>query len=160
MSGGKIALGGSSNRATRYIAPTLLTDVNLESKLMKEEIFGPLLPILTFDSIADIVKMVSLNPNPLSCYIFSDNQSFCSQITEKISFGGGCINSTLLHLVNSNLPFGGVGHSGFGSYHGQNSFDVFSHHKSILKTYFFLDYGLRYVPHRGTLGLIRWLFRL
>ena len=160
LSGGKVAFGGRSNTVTRYIAPTLLLDVDLESKLMKEEIFGPLLPILTFESIQDVIKIVSLNPNPLSCYIFSCNESFTSEITQKISFGGGCINSTLLHLVNANLPFGGVGQSGFGSYHGQNSFDIFSHHKSILKTYFFLDNGLRYVPHKGSIGLIRWLFRL
>ena len=160
ISDGTIFSGGEYNAESRYIAPTLLIDVPVESRLMRDEIFGPLLPIITYSTIDDLLRIVERNPHPLSLYVFTKDKTFYSQILERISFGGGCINSTLMHLVNSNLPFGGVGESGFGSYHGKKSLEIFSHEKSILKSYFFFDMALRYVPHGGTLKLIKLLFRL
>lgn len=160
LSDGTVFSGGGYNSSSRYIAPTILKDVSLDSKLMTDEIFGPLLPVVPYNTVDDLLKIVERNPHPLSCYIFTKEKTFYSQIIERLSFGGGCINSTLIHLVNSNLPFGGVGESGFGSYHGKKSLEIFSHEKSILKSYFFFDFALRYVPHGGTLNLIKLLFRL
>ncbi len=160
ISDGAVYFGGQYNRTTRFIAPTLLKDVSLDSRLMREEIFGPLLPIITYNKVDDLLKIVERNSHPLSCYIFTKDKKFYNQIIEKLPFGGGCINSTLIHLVNSDLPFGGVGESGIGAYHGEKSFRIFSHEKSILKSYFFFDIDLRYVPHGGTLKLIKLIFRL
>ncbi|MEI8027444.1 MAG: aldehyde dehydrogenase family protein, partial [Pseudomonadota bacterium] len=160
ISDGTVFSGGKYNKSSRYIAPTILKDVPLHSKLMTDEIFGPLLPMISYNTIDDLLKIIERNPHPLSCYMFSKDKAFYSQIIERLSFGGGCINSTLIHLVNSHLPFGGVGESGFGSYHGKRSLEIFSHEKSILKSYFSFDIALRYVPHGGTLKLIKLLFRL
>ena len=122
---------------------------------MKEEIFGPLLPILTFETKSDLESIILKYEKPLSLYVFTENNKFAEQIINKFSFGGGCINDTVIHFSNKRLPFGGVGHSGIGAYHGVLNFDTFSHKKSIVKKANWLDLELRYAPYKNKLSYIR-----
>ena len=121
----KVIFGGETDANKLFISPTLIEEPALDSPVMKEEIFGPILPILTYETEADIQNVVSRYEKPLSFYIFSENQSFAKKLIKNYSFGGGCINDTVVHFSNKRLPFGGVGHSGIGAYHGQLSFDTF-----------------------------------
>ncbi|AXB58633.1 aldehyde dehydrogenase [Flavobacterium fluviale] len=150
-----ILFGGESDANKLYIAPTLLEEPDLDSPVMKEEIFGPILPILTYENENDIEKVVSRYEKPLSFYIFSENNSFTKKLIKKYSFGGGCINDTVVHFSNKRLPFGGVGHSGMGAYHGQLSFDTFSHHKSVVKKGNWLDLPMRYAPYKDKLASVK-----
>ncbi|MDQ1166867.1 aldehyde dehydrogenase [Flavobacterium sp. SORGH_AS_0622] len=150
-----VLFGGESDANQLYIAPTLLEEPDLDSPVMKEEIFGPILPILTYENENDIEKVVSRYEKPLSFYIFSENNSFTKKLIKKYSFGGGCINDTVVHFSNKRLPFGGVGHSGIGAYHGQLSFDTFSHHKAIVKKGNWLDLPMRYAPYKEKLASIK-----
>ncbi|MCH5149772.1 MAG: aldehyde dehydrogenase [Spirochaetales bacterium] len=147
---GKVICGARANSQTLQIAPTLLDDVNLEASVMKEEIFGPVLPVVTFDKFHDAIQFVNDRPRPLALYFFSSDKNRQHEIIEKLSFGGGCINDTILHLVTPYMPFGGIGNSGMGSYHGKNSFETFSHRKSILHKSFFADLWFRYPPYSGS----------
>ncbi|MBW1654232.1 aldehyde dehydrogenase [Flavobacterium quisquiliarum] len=150
-----VLFGGESDANKLYIAPTLLEEPDLDSPVMKEEIFGPVLPILTYETENDIENVVSRYEKPLSFYIFSENNSFTKKLISKYSFGGGCINDTVVHFSNKRLPFGGVGHSGIGAYHGQLSFDTFSHHKAIVKKGNWLDLPMRYAPYKDKLASIK-----
>ena len=156
----KIIFGGTSNKDTYYIAPTLLDEPKLDSQVMQEEIFGPILPIISYQSKSDIDKIVSSYEKPLSFYIFSEKKSFVDEMISKYSFGGGCVNDVIIHLVNNRLPFGGVGHSGIGAYHGKLSFDLFSHKKSIVKRGNWLDLPMRYAPYGNKLKWIKKLLKL
>lgn len=147
--------GGESNRETFYLAPTLLDEPDLESPVMQEEIFGPILPILSYKSKSEIEKIISKFEKPLSLYIFSENNAFIKEVLTKYSFGGGCVNDTVIHFANKRLPFGGVGHSGIGAYHGKLSFDTFSHKKAIVKKGNWIDIPLRYAPYENKLRLIK-----
>ena len=151
----KIVYGGSYNTKEEKISLTILDNVNFKDKVMEEEIFGPIIPIITFDSLDEIIKNVNERPRPLALYLFTTSKESENEILTNISFGGGCINDTIIHLANSNLPFGGVGDSGIGSYHGSKSFDVFSHSKSILKKSNLIDIPMRYPPYNKSLNLIR-----
>ena len=151
----KVLFGGESNANEFYIAPTLIDEPKLKSLVMQEEIFGPLLPILTYESENDIDKVVSKYEKPLAFYIFSENDSFSKKMILKYSFGGGCINDTIIHFSNKRLPFGGVGHSGIGAYHGKLSFDIFSHHKAVVKKANWLDLPMRYAPYKDKLKSIK-----
>ncbi|MBB6611720.1 aldehyde dehydrogenase [Pontibacter sp. Tf4] len=153
-----IRAGGQTDAATRYMAPTLLEHITWEHPAMQEEIFGPILPILSFDGLDDMIKMVNRHEKPLALYFFSGNRAHQQRILREVSFGGGCINDTLSHLANPNLPFGGVGSSGLGSYHGMASFDVFSHQKSVLHRGTWLDLPFRYPPYGNKLKFLRKLF--
>ena len=155
----KILFGGQANKDTLFLAPTLLDEPSMESLVMKEEIFGPILPILSYETKSDIEKIIMSFDKPLSLYLFSQNKSFIDEVLKKYSFGGGCINDTVIHLVNSRLPFGGVGNSGMGAYHGQLSFDVFSHKKAIVKRGTWMDLPLRYAPYNDKLSTIRKLLK-
>jgi aldehyde dehydrogenase (NAD+) len=155
IEGQKIICGGQSNRDTFYLAPTLLDEPNLDSMVMKEEIFGPILPIISYQSKLEIEKIISSFEKPLALYLFSQNKTFIEEVLTKYSFGGGCINDVLLQMGNSRLPFGGVGHSGMGAYHGKLSFDIFSHQKSIVKKANWLDVKLRYAPYKNKLSLLK-----
>ncbi len=155
LSDGKVVLGGKTNPQTRYFSPTLLDNVSETSAVMQEEIFGPILPILEYKSFESAFEFVQKRPKPLALYFFSTNSERVKKVTERLSFGGGCINDTLIHLSCSNLPFGGVGESGLGAYHGKYSFDAFTHYKSVLKRSFLIDVSLRYPAYKGKLGLIR-----
>ncbi len=157
----KVVFGGKSDEANRYISPTLISETDLESAIMKEEIFGPLLPILTYNNDSDLDRIISKYEKPLALYVFSDNFAFSEKIIQKYSFGGGCVNDTVIHFSNKRLPFGGVGHSGIGAYHGSLNFDTFSHKKGIVKKANWLDLPLRYAPYNNNLNyikkLIKWL---
>ncbi len=148
---GRILIGGQRDREDRFLAPTLIDEVSPNSKIMTEEIFGPILPVLEYDQISDAIAFVKDRPKPLALYLFSKNKYHQERILKEISFGGGCFNDAILHLSNPELPFGGVGNSGIGSYHGKASFDTFSHRKSILKNSFRFDIKLRYPPYKITL---------
>lgn len=151
----KIIFGGKYNNETNYLAPTLIEENNLESLIMKDEIFGPLLPILTYTDESEIEAIITKYEKPLGFYIFSERKKFCDAIIAKYSFGGGCINDTMIHFSNKKLPFGGVGHSGIGAYHGQLSFDIFSHHKGVVKKATWIDLPLRYAPYKGKLASVK-----
>ena len=122
---------------------------------MQEEIFGPILPILTYKKESEIAAVISRFEKPLALYVFSENPGFQKRIIQNYSFGGGCVNDTIIHFANKRLPFGGVGHSGIGAYHGNLSFDTFSHQKSIVKKANWLDLPLRYAPYQDKLATIR-----
>lgn len=155
----KLIFGGQSDIKDCYIAPTLVDETSLESAIMKEEIFGPILPILTYKNEAEIDTIISNFEKPLALYIFTENPAFSKQIIQKYSFGGGCINDTVVHFSNKRLPFGGVGHSGIGAYHGRLSFDTFSHKKSIVKKANWLDLPMRYAPYKDKLQTIKKLLK-
>jgi len=140
---GDVIIGGDTDKDQRYIAPTILDNVSLDSPIMKEEVFGPILPVIPFDELTEVVSIVRRNRYPLALYLYTESKSTEEYILERIEFGGGCINNGMVHLANTALPFGGVGNSGMGSYHGKYSFDVFSHKKSIVKTTTMLDPSLR-----------------
>lgn len=151
----KVIFGGESNANEFYIAPTLVEEPGLESPVMQEEIFGPILPVLIYESESDIDKVINKYEKPLAFYIFSENDSFTKKMILKYSFGGGCVNDTLIHFSNKRLPFGGVGHSGIGAYHGKLSFDIFSHHKAVVKKANWLDLPMRYAPYKDKLKSIK-----
>ncbi len=154
-----IYYGGKLTNESLYISPSIVTDVTLEDKIMKEEIFGPLLPVLTYNSKEDVSKIIHSFEKPLSAYVFSRKRSFIKWFNASFSYGGGVINDTLVHFVNDALPFGGVGHSGIGSYHGEESFYTFSHAKSIVKKGTWLDIPVRYAPYEGKIGLLKSFLR-
>lgn len=155
MQSGAISHGGQINSATRQISPTILTDVEWDSPIMQEEIFGPLLPILTYRTLDEAIARIQSRPKPLALYLFTRSKAVEEKVLREVSFGGGCVNDTVLHLATSHMPFGGVGESGMGGYHGRYSFDAFSHQKSILKRFAKPDIPLRYAPYEGKLSLIK-----
>jgi len=156
----KIYYGGHTDKAQRYIAPTLLHTISFDDKIMQEEIFGPILPVLTFTDLNEAVKNVQLLPKPLSCYVFTSSEQVKNKIIKEISFGGGAINDTIMHISNPNLPFGGVGSSGFGSYHGQAGFNCFSNFKSILDKPTWYESSLKYAPYtQKKLAIIKKLLK-
>jgi len=147
MESGNILLGGKTDAGKRKIEPTLLGGVSLDDAVMKEEIFGSLLPVISFNSVEDVIQAVNHNPNPLSLYIFSKNKKFQRRLLQEISFGGALINDTIEHLGNHYLPFGGIGGSGLGAYHGKFSFDAFSHKKAVMNKGTWIDLNFRYKPY-------------
>ena len=144
---GKVIIGGGSDPDTLRIQPTVLDHVTAEDAVMQEEIFGPVLPILTFDTIDAAEMFVRSRPQPLALYLFTENQSIKNRFLQEVSFGGGCINDTVIHLATSRMGFGGVGPSGMGSYHGKKSFSTFSHEKSIVDKSTWIDLPMRYAPY-------------
>ncbi|OKH35894.1 aldehyde dehydrogenase family protein [[Phormidium ambiguum] IAM M-71] len=155
LNNGNIITGGKTNPDTCYIAPTLIDNVSLDAPIMQEEIFGPILPILEYNNLEEAISIVNNQPKPLALYFFSKNQEYQQQVLQKTSSGGVCINDTIMHIGVTELPFGGVGNSGIGSYHGKASFDTFSHQKSVLKKSFLVDIKVRYAPYLGKLDLIK-----
>ena len=151
----KIIFGGQTNPEERYIAPTLITNVGLDSEVMAEEIFGPILPILEYENLEDAIAVINQYPKPLALYLFSNDKQKQTQVLETTSSGGVCLNDTIMQVGVNSLPFGGVGESGIGAYHGKYSFDTFSHAKSILKRSFWLDFDWRYPPYKDKLDLFK-----
>ncbi|MBK8601174.1 MAG: aldehyde dehydrogenase [Flavobacterium sp.] len=151
----EIITGGKLNENELYISPTLINEPALESALMKDEIFGPLLPIISYKNEHELEIVLSKYEKPLALYVFSTSKSFIETCLLKYSFGGGCVNDIAIHLANRNLPFGGVGQSGIGAYHGKFSFDTFSNHKSIVKKANWLDIPIRYAPYRDKINWVR-----
>ncbi len=154
-----IAFGGDSDKDTRKIAPTILYPVRETDPVMQEEIFGPVLPILEYDTLSDAIDFVRNREKPLALYVFSRNRENIERIHSLCSFGGGCINDTVVHLSNPRLPFGGVGNSGMGSYHGKRSLETFTHQKSIVKEALWIDLPVRYAPFGRKIKLLRMLMR-
>ncbi|MDN3677473.1 aldehyde dehydrogenase [Flavobacterium paronense] len=150
-----ILAGGKMNSQDYYIAPTLVDEPSLDSLVMKDEIFGPILPILSYEDEANLASIISRYEKPLSLYVFSDDTVFAKNIIQNYSFGGGCINDTIVYFSNKRLPFGGIGNSGIGAYHGKLSFDTFTHRKAIVKKANWLDIPIRYAPYKGKLNTIK-----
>lgn len=150
----KVAVGGDLSEKDCYISPTVLKDVAWDDEVMEDEIFGPILPIIPYDDLAEALRGLKKLPKPLAFYHFCEDAGIKKKVLSQVSFGGGCINDTVVHLANPNLPFGGVGRSGFGSYHGKKSFDTFTHYKSIFEQSTLVDIPLRYPPYEGK---INWL---
>ena len=144
----KVVAGGRVNRATLQIEPTVLDNVNFTDPVMQEEIFGPIMPILTFDTLQEAVAKINSMPHPLAFYIFTNNQKAAEYATSRCGFGGGCINDVIIHLATSEMGFGGFGESGMGSYHGKTGFDTFTHYKSIVDKNTWLDLPMRYQPYK------------
>ncbi|WP_417601073.1 aldehyde dehydrogenase family protein [Owenweeksia hongkongensis] len=160
LSEGKIIFGGKADHQKLRIEPTLITDAKMDDKLMQNEIFGPVLPILSFESIEEAKTVIAENPNPLSLYVFTSSSKFEKSFIERVAFGGGAVNNALVHLSNPELPFGGVGNSGFGSYHGKTGFDTFSHKKGIMKTATWFDLAMKYPPYgKFAFKMVRWLMK-
>ncbi len=144
----KVFFGGKSDKNTLKIEPTVLDNITWDDAVMKEEIFGPLMPVLTYENIDDVIKTVNSHDKPLALYIFSENKKVSKKVMSECVFGGGCINDTIIHLATSNMGFGGVGESGMGSYHGKVGFDTFTHHKSIVDKKTWIDLPMRYQPYK------------
>lgn len=154
----KLYFGGYTNKDKRFISPTILKNISFKDEIMENEIFGPILPIISFSELEKTIKIVKEKPKPLACYIYSKNRKRINKILKELSFRGGSINDSLMHLSNHNLPFGGVGSSGFGKYHGKFGFDTFSHHKSILDKPFWFETNIKYPPYsKKKINIIKWL---
>lgn len=147
LEGAEVVVGGEHDKATRYIAPTIIDNVSLDSPIMQEEIFGPIFPVVTFSSIDEAISLVTEREKPLALYYFGDNKT-AKHVLKHTSSGGACVNDTIMHIANEKLPFGGVGNSGMSSYHGSESFDVFSHRRAVVTTPTWLDIPFRYMPYK------------
>lgn len=156
---GTLFHGGDTNKETRAIAPTILTDVTWDMPVMAEEIFGPILPIMTYENLDFIIDDITKQPKPLALYLFTETEHTREKVIAEIPFGGGCINDTIYHLATPYLPFGGVGQSGTGNYHGKFSFDTFTHQKSILKQTTMFDVPLRYPNQKAGLKWVKKLMK-
>ncbi|MEG1993234.1 MAG: aldehyde dehydrogenase family protein, partial [Acetivibrio sp.] len=140
-------VGGRREEKSRKIEPTLFINAAFEDEIMKEEIFGPILPIISYENLKDVIKILKEKPKSLAFYIFSRNPKLVENIINTVEFGGGCVNDVIMHLANHYLPFGGLGGSGMGNYHGKYSFATFTHEKAVLKSKGFPDICLRYPPY-------------
>lgn len=155
----KIVFGGSYNQQSRLFEPTIMDNVTFEDPVMQEEIFGPILPVISFDSLDSVIKEIKSRQKPLACYIFTSNRQLKDKVLNEISFGGGAVNDALMHISNLNMPFGGVGESGIGSYHGEFGFKTFSHYKSIFEKSLLFESDLKYYPRTDfKLKLIKMMF--
>lgn len=156
----KVVYGGQTDATENFIAPTLMTNVSMQDDVMQEEIFGPLLPIISYQTLPEVYQSIDSLPNhPLALYLFTQSGLVEQEVLDNVQFGGGCINNTVMHVANGNLPFGGVGESGIGSYHGKRSFEAFSHQRSILKATTWFDIAFRYAPYNNKVNLIKRMMR-
>jgi aldehyde dehydrogenase (NAD+) len=151
----QIISGGRWDAERLYIEPTLIEANDWEAPVMQEEIFGPILPVLTYTNLEEVINIINRHPDPLACYIFSRDRQLVKRLLNSIPFGGGCVNDTLTHLLNHRLPFGGRGHSGAGNYHGKYSFEAFSHTKAVVKAGWHFDLPVKYPPYRENHRLLR-----
>ncbi len=154
-----IYYGGNFNKDDKYFEPTIVDNVKLEMPIMKQEIFGPILPVITYEEISEVIDIVNSMPKPLALYFFSKNKKKQKEVVNNISAGGVTINDTVMHIASSKLPFGGVGNSGIGSYHGRFSFDTFSNQKPVVYKGNWLDIPIRYAPYGNKLKILKWLMR-
>ena len=160
LSEGQLFLGGKFNREKKYFSPTVITGITAESLIMQEEVFGPVLPVISFNNIQEAIDLINKKNPPLALYYFSENSKNQKQILAKTTSGDAGINEVVMHFVNPHLPFGGVGQSGMGNYHGKRSFETFSHERSVMKTSTRVDLPLRYPPYKKSmLNLLRFWFR-
>lgn len=156
---GKIIHGGRTDRDQLFIEPTIMEDITMDMQIMKDEIFGPILPILSYQTMDDAKKIIAKNPNPLAFYVFTESTAIEKLWLEAVPSGGACVNNASWHLTNHQLPFGGRGNSGIGAYHGKTSIDTFSHRKSVLKTPTWFDPAIKYPPLKGKLGIFKLVIR-
>lgn len=159
LNGQKVLFGGKTDFADLYLSPTLLDNPALDSAVMKQEIFGPILPILRYKTENEINAIVESYEKPLAFYIFSGRKDFIKRMIGKHSFGGGTVNDTIVHFANHRLPFGGVGYSGVGAYHGKRTFDIFSHKKGVASRHTWLDLPVRYAPYKDKLKTLKFFMR-
>ena len=152
---GDIIIGGATKPDSLYIAPTVIDNISWNNKIMGEEIFGPILPVIEYEDLNKVISLLHTKPKSLALYFFSKNKSKQEKILKEVSSGGACINDALGHIMNNKLPFGGVGDSGMGAYHGKASFDTFSHRKSVLKRSFFVDPQMKYPPYKTPLKYLK-----
>ena len=155
LEGQKILSGGRYDRESRKMELTVLDSPDVHTPVMEEEIFGPILPVLSYETLDEVKQFVNSRPKPLALYLFTRSEEMEQRVMEEIPFGGGCVNDTIVHLVNHSLPFGGVGNSGMGRYHGKFGFDTFTHYKGVLKKGNWLDLPVRYPPYGEKLGLLK-----
>lgn len=155
----KIIVGGNYDLEDLYMAPTIMDDVSWEDPIMEDEIFGPILPIISYVDVDEAINRINERPKPLALYLFTENPSVQEKVMHRVSFGGGCINDTLSHVASPHMPFGGVGASGTGAYHGKNSFDIFSHHKSIMKRSTKIRIPLAFPPYGERIQLLKKLMK-
>jgi len=155
LSEGEIVYGGKSNREKLFIEPTIMTGIHADAKIMQDEIFGPILPILTYTSKEEALAIIQKNPNPLAFYVFTENKVDEQYWLTNVPSGGACVNNATMHITNHELPFGGSGFSGTGGYHGKLSFDTFTHTKSVLKTPTWIDPSFKYPPYKGKAWLLK-----
>lgn len=151
LQSGELYLGGETDAEALRIAPAIMTHVTFDTPVMQEEIFGPVLPVLTYENFEELMLLLKKRPKPLALYLFSSNKAHIRRVNEELSYGGGCINDTIIHLATSEMGFGGVGESGMGAYHGKAGFDAFSHQKSIVDKKTWLDLPMRYQPYTSKL---------
>jgi aldehyde dehydrogenase (NAD+) len=155
----KVIYGGATDDKDLFFGPTIVENPDLNSNLMQEEIFGPILPIITYSKENEIHKVMENRERPLAFYVFSKRKKFINQLFQRYSFGGGVANDSIIQFANDNLPFGGVGHSGMGAYHGKYSFKNFSHEKPVIKRSFWFDLPGRYAPYPKSLSLLKFLLK-
>lgn len=151
----KLIYGGDSDLESLYISPTIMDNITWDDPVMEDEIFGPILPLLEYESIVQVIEEIKKRPRPLALYVFSTNPKVVTKVINSLSFGGGCINDTVMHLANPHMPFGGIGNSGMGAYHGEYSFHTFTHYKSILDKSLSPDVDTRYPPYKGKLKWVK-----
>ena len=156
---GQLIHGGRNDKEKLFIEPTVISNVSLDADIMKDEIFGPILPVISFSSKAEALKIIAQNKNPLAFYVFTSSSAKEKDWLNSVAFGGGCINNASWHLTNHNLPFGGRGFSGSGQYHGKYSFETFSHKKAVMKTPTWFDPAIKYPPFRGKLKLFKMIIK-
>jgi len=156
---GSIVTGGEYSKVDKYISPTIIDNINFNDPIMQDEIFGPILPIIEFEDLEEVIKIVNSRAKPLALYFFSTNKKNQERIIEMIPYGGGCINDTIMHVASPYLPFGGVGASGMNAYHGKGSYDVFSHKKSVTRKSNLVDVKIRYAPYNDKIKLLKKLMK-
>lgn len=156
---GEIISGGNHDRLSLFIEPTILENISPDASIMKEEIFGPILPVISFKTMEEALSVIKRNANPLAFYVFTSDIKKEKAWLEKVPFGGGCVNNSIYHLSSPHLPFGGVGKSGIGAYHGKYSFDVFTHAKPVMKTPTWFDPGFKYPPFKGKLKWFKFFIK-
>lgn len=155
LNDGEIYYGGNFDITELYMEPTILTNVDVDSNVMTEEIFGPILPVIEFDNIQDIISFINKREKPLALYYFSENKKSINNILRCTTSGGATINDTVIHVANGNLPFGGVGNSGMGSYHGKASFDAFTHKRSVMERGTFVEFNVRFAPYKEKINILK-----
>lgn len=156
---GEIICGGRTDRDKLFIEPTVISEVSMDGDVMKDEIFGPILPVIAFNTREEALQMIAQNKNPLAFYVFTSSNAKEKDWLNSVAFGGGCVNNASWHLTNHNLPFGGRGFSGSGQYHGRYSFETFSHKKAIMKTPTWFDPAIKYPPFKGKMGLFKMIIK-
>jgi len=158
LNDGKVVFGGETDDENLKISLSLVEVHDMETPIMREEIFGPVLPVIAFKTYDEIINIIHKNPDPLAMYIFSEDKPFSERLIHEVPFGGGCVNDTIMHLTNEHLPFGGRGTSGIGNYHGKHSFDAFTHKKAILHARTWFDLKMKYPPFMKK--SLKWVKRL